>query len=42
MTKAYCFRIGNIGNLFPKDMTELVVDIKETLNEMNVQLPVKI
>ncbi len=41
MTKALCFRIGNIGNLFPKDMIELVSAIKETLTEMNVHLPVK-
>lgn len=40
MTKALCFRIGNIGNLFPKDMVDLVTAIHETLREMKVKLPV--
>jgi aspartate aminotransferase-like enzyme len=34
------FRIGNIGNLSPSDMFGLIDDIKKTLDEMNVYLPV--
>ena len=34
------FRIGNIGNLSPNDMYGLIDDIKKTLEEMNVILPV--
>lgn len=41
MTKALCFRIGNIGDLHPKDMHDLITAIKEALTEMNVKLPVE-
>ena len=41
VTKADCFRIGNIGHLFPSDMEHLLVCIKEVCAEMNVTLPLK-
>jgi 2-aminoethylphosphonate-pyruvate transaminase len=33
-----CFRLGNIGRLFPEDMTDLLKAIRETLEAMNVTL----
>ena len=39
VTKADCFRIGNIGHLFPSDMEHLLVCIKEVCSEMNIKLP---
>jgi 2-aminoethylphosphonate-pyruvate transaminase len=41
MTKAMCFRIGNIGNLYPKDMHDLVDSIKSVLNEMKIKTPIE-
>lgn len=41
MTKALCFRIGNIGDLHPKDMHDLIAAIRESLTEINVKLPVE-
>lgn len=38
---ADCFRIGNIGYLFPKDMRHLLNCIKEVCEEMNISLPIK-
>lgn len=38
---ADCFRIGNIGNLFPEDMEYLLKCIREVCADMNVALPVK-
>ncbi|HLY25927.1 MAG TPA: 2-aminoethylphosphonate--pyruvate transaminase, partial [Aggregatilineales bacterium] len=32
-----CFRLGNIGRLYPEDMTRLLVAIRETLEEMGVK-----
>jgi len=41
VTKADCFRIGNIGHLFPSDMEHLLKCIKDVCMEMNVKLPLK-
>ena len=41
VTKADCFRIGNIGHLFPSDMHHLLTCIKEVCAEMNVKLPLE-
>ncbi|CAF0796581.1 unnamed protein product, partial [Brachionus calyciflorus] len=41
MSKASCFRIGNIGDLYSKDMEKLVGDIKQVLQEMNVKIPIQ-
>lgn len=38
---ADCFRIGNIGDLHPADMRELLVAIKEVCADMNISLPIK-
>ena len=35
-----CFRLGNIGQLFPKDIEHLVECIKSVLSEMNIDTPV--
>jgi 2-aminoethylphosphonate-pyruvate transaminase len=35
LSKADCFRIGNIGHLFPSDVTELLLAIKAVLSELN-------
>ncbi len=40
LTKLDCFRIGNIGRLYPKDMEALVSAIEATLKEMGVAVPV--
>ena len=36
---ADCFRIGNIGHLFPSDMEELLKCIEEVCSEMNIKVP---
>ena len=41
VTDADTFRIGNIGDLFPKDMDHLVVCIMKVLLQMEVQIPVQ-
>lgn len=41
VSKAPCFRIGNIGQLYPDDMRCLLNCIREALAEMNVKLPLK-
>lgn len=41
VTDAPCFRIGNIGQLFPEDMRFLLKCIRESLTEMNVSLPLE-
>jgi len=38
VTDADCFRIGNIGRLFEEDMDALLVALRETLEEMDVDL----
>ena len=40
VTGADCFRIGNIGRVFPADVKALIHAIKDTLHDMGVQLPV--
>lgn len=37
LTRADCFRIGNIGQIFPEDVTRLLAAIKYTLKEMGVR-----
>jgi len=41
MTKAPCFRIGNIGDLHAKDMYKLMSCIKEVCNDMKIKLPLQ-
>ena len=41
VSDAPCFRIGNIGQLYPDDMRCLLRCIRESLMEMNVQVPLK-
>ncbi len=38
VTEAECFRIGSIGRIFPADMRTLLAAIRETLEEMEVEL----
>jgi len=37
VSDADCFRIGNIGRLFPEDVRQLLAAIREILGEMNVR-----
>ncbi|CAB4033657.1 2-aminoethylphosphonate--pyruvate transaminase [Paramuricea clavata] len=39
VSQAACFRIGNIGQLYPEDMNVLLKCIKEVCSEMNIPLP---
>lgn len=41
MTKAPCFRIGNIGDLHADDMHKLVKSIVEVCQDMGIELPLK-
>jgi aspartate aminotransferase-like enzyme len=41
VSKADCFRIGNIGYLFPKDMEYLNECIGEVLKDMNIPTPLE-
>ena len=38
LTRTDCFRIGNIGQIFPEDVARLLAAVKYTLKEMGVQL----
>ncbi len=40
VTGADCFRIGNIGRIFPSDVKALLHTIRDTLMDMAVKLPV--
>lgn len=40
VTDADCFRIGNIGDLHPQDMSDLLVCIEKVCNDMNMKVPV--
>ena len=40
VTDAECFRIGNIGQLFPEDLHNLVKNVEKVLNLMSVPIPV--
>ncbi len=40
LTQTDCFRIGNIGQIFPEDVARLLAAVKYTLKEMGVQLRV--
>ena len=37
VTNADCFRIGNIGRIFPADVKALLIAIEESLHEMEVE-----
>ncbi|KAI8482747.1 hypothetical protein Bbelb_395240 [Branchiostoma belcheri] len=41
VTKADCFRVGNIGHLFPEDMQHLLHCIQEVCADMGIPLPLK-
>eukprot|EP00746_Dinoflagellata_sp_MGD_P098865 gnl/MRDRNA2_/MRDRNA2_40106_c0_seq1.p1 gnl/MRDRNA2_/MRDRNA2_40106_c0~~gnl/MRDRNA2_/MRDRNA2_40106_c0_seq1.p1 ORF type:complete len:453 (+),score=81.40 gnl/MRDRNA2_/MRDRNA2_40106_c0_seq1:165-1361(+) len=41
LTKADCFRIGTIGQIYPYDIRNLLAVFKEILVDMGVKLPVK-
>lgn len=41
LTKAECFRLGNIGRMFPTDIEHVLGAIRLSLAEMGVSLPVK-
>lgn len=38
LTKAYCFRVGNIGHIFPKDIEGLLTAITDVKKEMGFNL----
>ncbi|XP_014667500.1 PREDICTED: 2-aminoethylphosphonate--pyruvate transaminase-like isoform X2 [Priapulus caudatus] len=40
MTEVDCFRIGNIGHLFPADMRKLLDCIEHVCNEMRLKIPI--
>ena len=40
LTQVECFRLGNIGHLFPPDIHALLEAIKTTLKEMSIPIPV--
>ena len=40
LTQMNCFRMGNIGRLYPKDLQALVEGVRITLTEMGIQIPV--
>ncbi|PSN34494.1 2-aminoethylphosphonate--pyruvate transaminase [Blattella germanica] len=42
LTNANCFRIGNIGDLYPSDMKYLMKCMAKVLDEMNVPIPVPV
>lgn len=39
LTRAECFRLGNIGRLFPSDMADLLAAVREVVAEMQLELP---
>ncbi len=39
LTKIDCFRIGNIGRLFPEDLRQVVRAIEDSLREMGLTVP---
>ena len=41
VSQASCFRIGNIGQLYPNDMETLLECVKEVCKDMNIALPLK-
>jgi 2-aminoethylphosphonate-pyruvate transaminase len=36
LSKVDCFRIGNIGQLYPDDIQTLLLAIRETISELNI------
>ena len=36
-----CFRIGNIGHLFPSDMKKLLQSVEDVCHDMNMTIPLK-
>lgn len=41
VSTADCFRIGNIGKLYPADMEHLLMCIREVLGDMGVPVPLR-
>ncbi|XP_038074738.1 2-aminoethylphosphonate--pyruvate transaminase-like [Patiria miniata] len=41
VTKTDCFRIGNIGHVFPRDMRYLLQCVQEVCSDMGIPLPLK-
>jgi 2-aminoethylphosphonate-pyruvate transaminase len=39
LSEAECFRIGNIGHIFQKDIENLIDSVKEVLDELNIKIP---
>ncbi|HMD84714.1 MAG TPA: 2-aminoethylphosphonate--pyruvate transaminase [Terriglobia bacterium] len=37
-SKADCFRIGSIGHIFPDDIRRLLIAVRQSLNEMGIEL----
>jgi 2-aminoethylphosphonate-pyruvate transaminase len=37
-SKADCFRIGSIGHIFPDDIRHLLIAVRQTLDEMGIEL----
>lgn len=40
LTKIDCFRIGNIGRLFPADLRQVVGAVEASLREMGLTIPI--
>lgn len=38
LSKANCFRIGNIGRIYPEDVDNLIDCIRESLKELNIEM----
>jgi aspartate aminotransferase-like enzyme len=38
VSDADCFRIGTIGHIFPEDLKALVAAVRQTLNDMQIDL----
>lgn len=39
VTDADCFRVGNIGRLFPEDMKTLLRHVRDVMVEMGLPVP---
>ena len=40
LSEVDCFRVGNIGHLFPDDMRDLLAAVEHALSELQVEMPV--
>jgi len=38
LSKVDCFRIGNIGQVFPNDLSDLIFAVEDVLNDMKIKL----